>query len=935
MNPTRRSASIQRKMLIRILVVSLVPLVLLAGVGVYALRGLRSQASDSAAETREVLADESVGVNIRSDAEQVAREINLIVRERINDAISWANDPSIIAGAQNGSAVAQEQGLIGRDIESLESEFAQTKTLAAAPEAEAYLLDEVARATGFQEVFFTEANGLNVAFTNETSDFVQNDEGWWQSAWSDGIDIGDVEFDESAGSFSVDISVRIDDATGRGVGVMKAVLGVDFITAIVDDLATDSKAFRISNVDGLLIAESGNQDPDRIMNPDLNADEISGGLVVALRSPEAGSVIGDELAFGYARTTDPSAFDGLADFSGFTWIVIAEESTDVAFAPLRGLERLNDDIASSERSLIGTIIGLTLLGIAGAVLMAIALSRRVVGPIRALTVAARASADEGLPELVSRVNDDAVDPDTVEVPEVHVDTGDEVEELAASFNSVQATAVRLAGEQAASRRNVAEMFVSLGRRNQSLLVRQLRFIDSLEKSESDPDVLDSLFKLDHLATRMRRNAESLLVLAGEQTPRRWSTPVGLEDVVQAAMAEVENYTRVDMTRLDDASVLGSAVADVAHILAELIENGLNFSSPETRVTVTGRKTMSGYILTILDEGIGMSDDDLDAANERLISTPRLDKVPTQYLGLYVVGRLAARHDIEVKLLDAPTGGVAARVTLPAALTEVTDRPPERQETPASAADTAEAPVEVEVPKDPTADLAYLENVARSTSDAPAGDTGSTSDAASASNAAGTGAPRRESKKPADTSGATTGASFARRESKKPDAAGAAGTGAPRRESKKPTDAPGTGAPRRESTKPIAATESPTEDVLDGVEMEATAPATDATGFARRESKKSVKDEPVETPAESAEAAGEEPATPVTGIGFARRESKKSTDAAPAPTATASDEDTESSRPERLTDVVADAEDTKNRWSKFQKAKVRAATSGDADDASAS
>jgi signal transduction histidine kinase len=244
----------------------------------------------------------------------------------------------------------------------------------------------------------------------------------------------------------------------------------------------------------------------------------------------------------------------------------------------------------------------------------------------------------------------------------------------------------LALEQAVLRRNIADSFVTMGRRNQHLLDRQLDFITRLEAGEADPDALANLYRLDHLATRMRRNAESLLVLAGVEPPRQWSTPVNVAAVVRAALGEVEDYQRVALREVEPATVKGSVAADLAHLLAELIENALTFSSPPTQVEVVGRRhPRDGYTLAIMDTGIGMSPDALDVANRRLAGAESFTVAPSKYLGHYVAGNLAARHGINVRLLSTPgRRGTTATVELPASVLTRADDQRER-------AGTAEAP----------------------------------------------------------------------------------------------------------------------------------------------------------------------------------------------------------------------------------------------------
>ncbi|MDT7579955.1 MAG: hypothetical protein QOK35_1219, partial [Pseudonocardiales bacterium] len=220
------------------------------------------------------------------------------------------------------------------------------------------------------------------------------------------------------------------------------------------------------------------------------------------------------------------------------------------------------------------------------------------------------------------------------------------------------------------RQFTSDMLVNLARRNQSMLYRQLDIINQLEEKERDPDALADLFKLDHLATRVRRNAESLLVLAGEQAPRTWSAPVALRDVVRAAIAETEDLDRVVFAVDDRAAVSGAAVADLTHLLAELTENAVRFSPPETAVTIRARpnrRDEGGQLLTIEDWGVGMLPDDVAEANE-LLSHPReVDLAVAQRLGFHVVARLATRHDISVSLNATPGSGITAVVILPARL----------------------------------------------------------------------------------------------------------------------------------------------------------------------------------------------------------------------------------------------------------------------------
>ena len=227
--------------------------------------------------------------------------------------------------------------------------------------------------------------------------------------------------------------------------------------------------------------------------------------------------------------------------------------------------------------------------------------------------------------------------------------------------------IRDVTEQAALRKSIGDLLHNLARRSQGLVDRQLELVDELERKEVDPDRLQELFRMDHLATRMRRNVENLIVLSGVDQRRRWSESVPLRDVVEAAVGEVEDYSRVQVAGIQDLTLAGRAASDVAHLLAELVENATSFSSPTTTVEVSGGPTGNGYVLEIEDHGIGMSDAELAEANRRLAEPLAADVAVSRMMGFHVVGRLAARHGIRVQLRHCWFGGVTALVLLPAVL----------------------------------------------------------------------------------------------------------------------------------------------------------------------------------------------------------------------------------------------------------------------------
>ncbi len=320
------------------------------------------------------------------------------------------------------------------------------------------------------------------------------------------------------------------------------------------------------------------------------------------------------------------------------------------------------------------LLGLALIAFSGAVatfLLSSFVARAIRRPIKQLTDAANRAASEDLPLMVAAAQAGEESP-VSSAQLVNIESNDEIAELAAAFASMQGTAVGLAREQALIRRNVGENLVNLARRNQSLLGRSLGVLTRLEQDERDQDKLQDLFKVDHLTTRMRRNAESLLVLAGAEPNRKWSAGVEMGDVVRAAVSAIEAFDRVDIVGLDDVKVRGAAVNDVAHLVAELIENATNFSPPDSRVAVVGKARPDGYLLVVTDDGLGMSEEDLAIANARIAETSAFESSPTKVLGLNVVGRLAYRYGIDVSLATSSTAGIAARIQLPIALIETSD-----------------------------------------------------------------------------------------------------------------------------------------------------------------------------------------------------------------------------------------------------------------------
>ena len=324
------------------------------------------------------------------------------------------------------------------------------------------------------------------------------------------------------------------------------------------------------------------------------------------------------------------------------------------------------DVTNQQRRALTTaytVGGLVLLALLFVVALSVAVARFVARPLTWLTSSAERLARLSEAELVRIVDDEAESPSPVRLDPIDVSGKDEIGDLARAFDRVQHTAARLVERQATSRRNVAQMFGHIGRRTQNLVGRQLTLIDRLEQQETDADRLQHLYRLDHVSSRLRRNANSLVVLSGWNNSEGHMAPLPLGNVVRLALGEIEDYSRVDVEVTDDISVVPAAIGDLTLTLAELMENGTTFSPPHTRVTVVSQTLPHGVRISLVDHGIGMSTDRLAEENVRLTRRERLDLVPTELLGLFVVGRLARRHNWRVGLTSTPGGGVTADIEI--------------------------------------------------------------------------------------------------------------------------------------------------------------------------------------------------------------------------------------------------------------------------------
>jgi signal transduction histidine kinase len=334
---------------------------------------------------------------------------------------------------------------------------------------------------------------------------------------------------------------------------------------------------------------------------------------------------------------------------------------------------IQSQVTSSARGALTTFIvaaSIGLLAVIASIVFSFLMGRRLLRRLNGLRQSALELARERLPNVMTRLrNGDAVDVDA-EAPPAGAGAAagaDEIDQVQEAFNTVHRAAVEAAVDEAKLRGGVNDIFRNLARRNQALLHRQLGLLDGMERRAEEPEQLEDLFRIDHLTTRMRRHAEGLIVLSGDSSGRSWSRPVPFIDVLRAAVAEVEDYTRIRVEVRSRSALAGPAVADVVHLLAELIENAASFSPPNTVVRVQGELVGQGFAVEIEDRGLGIADERLQEINRDLAGLPAFDLAATDRLGLFITGRLAHRHGIKVTLRASAWGGTSAIVIIPTGL----------------------------------------------------------------------------------------------------------------------------------------------------------------------------------------------------------------------------------------------------------------------------
>ncbi len=441
--------SLRGKITNRFLAIGILPILAVGAIAWFSLNLLIADISQQLQKSHSVLLDKVVGTTLTSISKNAVQQLDIFMLERISNVIVWASAPVVIDAAKMAAIVHHNNGLSNLNINAIEAKFQNRKSLNVSPEATEYIINQISKSPHFGEIFFTDSNGLNAALTNPTSDFVQSDEDWWITAWEKGISVGEVEFDNSAGIWSVDISVRIDDSNGSGVGVMKAVLGVSLIQEVANAWVAEIPGGKVTAVNrsGLLLAETASQHAqNRIMNESINlrkqADSEmqqvfsnqTGGRMARQTAPHDlspmqqvfsnqarwGYIIGEEQVLGYAKSAGSEFYHAaIPGFEGFDWQIIMEQPIDIALAPIQGLSSIQDGLINSQRQMLIVLVSVGIIICLLALFLARVLSNGITVPVLQL---------RELAEAVSKGD--------IHKP-IRVTSDDEIRDLAVSFDRLR------------------------------------------------------------------------------------------------------------------------------------------------------------------------------------------------------------------------------------------------------------------------------------------------------------------------------------------------------------------------------------------------------------------------------------------------------------------------------------------------------------------
>jgi signal transduction histidine kinase len=451
-----------------------------------------------------------------------------------------------------------------------------------------------------------------------------------------GISVGAIQSDDALEMTSQEITL-VDGALAND-GVMTADAHRLFTTAV-----TNRRAY----LNGALA----------LMTPSLDAALAS---IDRSSNYQRFQVLEDQITAGTGNVPFPVSPSAWESASGLYLASMQAAEFNVG-AQLAAMGESRSSELITEAVLAG---GVGLVGVIASVFLVIWFGRKVTGDLTRLDDSVRAMAEQGLPRVVERLSRGEDVDVLAESPPPSASSIREVSQIASSFATVQGAAVAAAVQQARLRKGINQVFLNISMRNQSLLHRQLGMLDGMERRTSDPAVLADLFRLDHLTTRMRRHAEGLIILSGSTPGRGWRDPVPIVDVLRAAVAEVEDYVRVDVVSESPDLVAGTAVNDIIHLVAELVENATAFSPPNTRIEVRADRVGTGLVAEVEDRGLGLSNAEISDINRLLANPSEFDLVNSEKLGLFVVSSLAARHKIAVSLRRSAYGGTTAILLLP-------------------------------------------------------------------------------------------------------------------------------------------------------------------------------------------------------------------------------------------------------------------------------
>jgi signal transduction histidine kinase len=453
--------------------------------------------------------------------------------------------------------------------------------------------------------------------------------------------------------------------TASSIGATDATYSLEMAgreIALVNSALTANKGTMSSGARQLFISSMTNRRQLLITGLSLLSGSLRSGYAGAVGSPvyQRFEAIEDQIAASTGSRPIPVSPTTWESVSG-QYLKVMQNISGTSGVLLQAQSNSSSSRLFTQAVLAG---GVGLLAVLVSVFLLAWFGRKVTGDLTRLHASVRQMAEERLPRVVSLLRRGEDVDVHAESPPPGTSGIREIAQIARSFGTVQEAAVAATVQQARQRKGVNQVFLNISMRNQSLLHRQLGMLDAMERRTSDPKALADLFRLDHLTTRMRRHAEGLIILSGSTPGRGWRDPVPVVDVLRAAVAEVEDYVRVDVMSDSRDLVAGNAVNDVIHLVAELVENATVFSPPNTRIEVRADRAGTGLVAEIEDRGLGLDEEELADINKHLASPPEFDLANSEQLGLFVVSRLAARHDIRVSLRQSVYGGTTAILLLP-------------------------------------------------------------------------------------------------------------------------------------------------------------------------------------------------------------------------------------------------------------------------------